>query len=133
MATHQSFLKECEFQLSCKIEVNVAILSHLLQHELDGERVSQDKVQKALEHEKQNAFKLAALQNCKQKLLTVAKEQHCQLGVQMQVTSTDSEIEANDQERTEPKTTRASAEVANISQQHAVLLKEAVLILCQAW
>ena len=62
MATQQSLLEENEYQLSCEIEENMVILSHLSQHEQDGERVSWDKIQKALEHEKQNGSKLAALQ-----------------------------------------------------------------------
>ena len=43
-----------------------------------------------------------------------------------QPSSTESESEAEEQERVRPKTETASAEVANISQQHAALLREAV-------
>ena len=43
-----------------------------------------------------------------------------------QPSSTESESEAEEQERVRPKTETASAAVANISQQHAALLREAV-------
>ena len=56
----------------------------------------------------------------------MAEEQHWQLDECAQPSSTDSESKAEEQERVRPKTETASAEVANISQLHAALLKEAV-------
>ena len=57
----------------------------------------------------------------------MAKEQHWQLDTHTQPSSTDSESEAEEQKRVRPKTETASAEVAKISEQHAALLREAVL------
>ena len=83
-------------------------------------------IQQALDREKKNASKLVALQNWNEELLSVAKEQNRQLEAHAQPSSTDSESEAEKQERVRPKTEAASAEVANISQQCAALLREAV-------
>ena len=55
----------------------------------------------------------------------MAEEQHLQLDAHAHPSSMDSESEAEEQERVRPKTEKASAEVANISQQHAALLREA--------
>ena len=85
-----------------------------------------DEVQKALECEKQNATKLDTLKNFKEKLFSMAVEEHCQLRAHVQVTSMDSETKAEGQELTRPKTTTASAEIANISWQQVALLKEAI-------
>ena len=40
MATQQSLLEEYKYQLNEEIEENVAILSHLSQHEQVGEQVA---------------------------------------------------------------------------------------------
>ena len=63
MAAQQSLLKEYEHQLNKEIEENVAILSHSSQCEQAGEQVPYQEIQQALEREKKNASKLAALQN----------------------------------------------------------------------
>ena len=78
------------------------------------------------ERERKNASKLVALQELNEELLSVAEEQHRQLDAHAQPSSTESESEAEKQERIRPKTETASAEVANISWQHAALLREAV-------
>ena len=75
---------------------------------------------------KQNICKLAMSKYLDKELLSMAKEQHCQLGAQAQIFSMDSENEVKDWEQIKPRTTMASAEVSNISQMHAALLKEIV-------
>ena len=126
MATQQSLLEEYECQINKEIEENVAILSHLSQHEQVGEWVLHQEIQQVLEREKKNASKLVALQNLNEELLSVAKEHHQQLGACALPSSTESKSEAGEQERRRPKTETASVEVANISQQHAALLREVV-------
>ena len=54
-------------------------LSCLSQCEQEDERVPHGEVQEALDWEKQNAFKLAVLQNFNQELLSVPVEQNHQL------------------------------------------------------
>ena len=83
-------------------------------------------IQQALETEKKNVSKLVALQELNEKQLSVAEEQHWQLDTHAQPSSTESESEDEEQERVRPKAETASTEVANIGQQHAALLREAV-------
>ena len=80
MATHQSFLEEYEHQLNQEIEENMAILSHLSQWEHAGEQMPHREIQQALKREKQNACKLVPLKIFNEELLSVAEEQHQQLG-----------------------------------------------------
>ena len=101
----------------------MAIFSYLSQREQDGEQVPHQEIQQALKRECKNASKLVALQNFKEQLLSIAD---WQLGSHVQYSSTDSESKAEKQEGTRPKTIRTSAEIANISQQHAALLRQAV-------
>ena len=123
MATQQSLLEEYEHQLNKEIEENVAILSHLFQHEQVGEWVPHQEIQHYLKREEKSASKLVALQNLNEELLSVADEQHQQLRAHALPSSTESESEAEEPESIRPKTETASAEVANISQQHAALLR----------
>ena len=83
-------------------------------------------IQQALGREKTIASKQVALQNLNEELLSIAKEQHWQLRACALPSSTVSESEAEEQGRIRPKTETSSAELANISQQHAALLREAV-------
>ena len=126
MVTQQSLLKEYECKLNKEIEENVEILSCLSQHEQVAEWVPHQQIQQALKREKKNASKLVAFQNLNEELLSVAKEQHWQLRTFVLPSSTESESEAEEQERIRPKTETASAEVTNISRQHAALLREVV-------
>ena len=87
MATQQSLLKEYECELNREIEENVAIISHLSQHEQVGEQVPHQEIQQALEREKKNASKLVALQGLNEELCSVAKEQHWQLDTYAQPTA----------------------------------------------
>ena len=83
-------------------------------------------IQQALEKEKQNASKLVAMKSFIEELLNVAEEQHQQLGTCAQSISTNSESEAQEYKVIRPKPTAASTEMANISCQHAALLRKAV-------
>ena len=56
----------------------------------------------------------------------MANEQHQQLDAHDQPSSTESKSEAEEEERIRPKTETALAGVANISWQHAALVREAV-------
>ena len=69
---------------------------------------------------------MATLQNFYQELPSLAGEQHIQLESQLQALSTDSESEAEEQQRVRTVMATASEEVANISKQCTALLKEAV-------
>ena len=66
------------------------------------------------------------LQNLSKELLTIANEQHQQLGACALSSSTESESEAEEQERIRPQAETTSVEVANISWQHAALLRLAI-------
>ena len=131
-ATQQNLLEEYECQLNKEIEENVAILSHLSQYGQVGEQVPHQEIQQALKREKKNASKLVTLQYLNEELLSIAEEQHQQLRACVLPSSTESKKEAEEQERIRPKVETTSAEVANISQQHAALLREQFSILCQA-
>ena len=98
----------------------------LSQCEQVGEQVPHQEIQQTLEREKINASKLVALLELYEELLSVAEEQHQQLDAHAQPSSTESKSEAEEQKRVRPTTETASAEVANISQQHAALWREAV-------
>ena len=52
MATQQSLLEGYEHQLNNKIKENVAILSHLSQHEHAGKQVPHQEMQQALKGDK---------------------------------------------------------------------------------
>ena len=126
MATQQSLLKEHEHQLNKETEENVVTLSHLSQCEQLGDQVPQQEIQQGLKGEKKNTSNLVALQELNEELPSLAKEQHWQLGAHALPSSTESESEAEEPERIGPKTERTLAEEANISWQHAALLREAV-------
>ena len=125
-ATQQSLLKEYECQVNKVIEENAAILSHLSQCDQVGEPVQCQGIQQALYREKKNVSKWVTLQNLNEELLSIAEEQHQQLGAHALSSSTQSQSKAEEQERVRPKAEMTSAEVANISQQCAALLRELV-------
>ena len=104
----------------------MAILSYLLQWEQAGEKVAHREIQYTHERQKQYASMLVALSNLNGELLSVAEDQHWQLGVHVHSNSTDSEGEAKVHEVVRPKTTAAWAEIANISWPHAALLRKSV-------
>ena len=60
----------------------------------------------------------------------VAEEQHRQLGMYAQSSSTDTESEAEEHEVVRPKMTTALVEIANISQQHAAFTKKSSFQYC---
>ena len=91
MAMQQILLKEYEHQLNKEIEENVAILSHLLQQEQVREQVPCQEIKQAIKREKKNVSKLVALQNLNEELLSIAEEQHQQLGVPLLSSSTESD------------------------------------------
>ena len=124
MPTQQSLLGEYEHQLNKEMEGNVAILSCLSQQESVGEQVSSQEIQQVLKRKKKNASKLVALPNFNKELLSIAAEQHWQLGAHVLSSSTNSEAEKQD--GTRPKTELTSVEIANIRQQCAALLRQAV-------
>ena len=66
------------------------------------------------------------LENVNEELLNVAEEQHQQSGACAQSSNTDSESKVEKLEVVRPKTTTASVKIANISWQHAALLRKAV-------
>ena len=94
----------------------MAFLSHLSQWKHVGEQVPCREIPQAPERKKQNASKLVTLKNFNEELLSVADEQHKQLGVHAQSSSTNSESEAKEFEVAISKTTTALVEIANISQ-----------------
>ena len=121
MAMHQSLLGEYECQLNKEIKKNMVILCNLSWWEQAGEHVPCREFQQVIKGEKQNAFKLLALKNFNEEVPSVAEEQRWQLEVHAQSISTDSESEAEEHEVVGPKTTTASAKIANISQQNSAL------------
>ena len=127
MPTQQSLLEEYEHQLNKEKEKNVAILNCLSQCEQAGESVPHQEIQQALEREKKNASKLVALQNLNKDLLSIAREQCWQFGECVLSSSNESQSEAEEKERIRPKAETTSAEVANISWQHAASLRQAFL------
>ena len=82
-------------------------------------------IQQALKRKK-NVSKVVTLQNLNEELLSISKEQYLHLRACALPSTTESENEAEEQERIRPKTNTASEEVANISQQHGALLREVV-------
>ena len=64
---------------------------------------------------KTKCIQVDCLKSFNEELLSVAEEQHQQLGMHSQLIITDSESEAKECEVVRPKTTTAPMEIANIS------------------